>query len=47
MNTHSYEYIHIHPISKSKSERVSRLDPKIHEVGHQERLTVDGNVASH
>jgi hypothetical protein len=47
MNTHSYEYTHVHPISMSTSERVSRFDPKIHEIGHQERLTIDGDVASH
>jgi hypothetical protein len=36
-----------HPTSMSISERLSRLDLEIYEVGHQERLTVDGNVASH
>jgi hypothetical protein len=29
------------------SERLSRLDLEIYEIGHQERLAVDGNVASH
>jgi hypothetical protein len=29
------------------SERLNRLDFEIHEVGHQERLTVDRDVASH
>jgi hypothetical protein len=30
----------------STSERLNRLDFEIHEVGHQKRITVDGNVAS-
>jgi hypothetical protein len=47
MNTHTYEYKYAHPTSISTSERLSRLDLKIHEVGHQERLAVDGDVASH
>jgi hypothetical protein len=28
-------------------ERLGRFDLEIHEVGHQERLAVDGNVAYH
>jgi hypothetical protein len=31
----------------SNSERLSQFDLEIHEVGHQERLAVDGDVASH
>jgi hypothetical protein len=31
----------------SISERLSRLDLEIHEVGHQEHLVIDGDVASH
>jgi hypothetical protein len=31
----------------SASERLSRLDLEIHKVGHQERLTVDGDITSH
>jgi hypothetical protein len=31
----------------STSERLSRLDLDIYKVDHQERLTVDGDVASH
>jgi hypothetical protein len=27
-------------------ERLNRFDLEIHEVGHQERFAVDGNVAS-
>jgi hypothetical protein len=30
----------------STFKRLSRLDLEIHEVGHQERLAVDGDVAS-
>jgi hypothetical protein len=45
--THPYEYMHGHSIHMSTSERLSRLDLEIHEVGHQERLAVDENVASH
>jgi hypothetical protein len=40
MSTHPYEHTHAYPTSMSTSERLSRLDLKIHEVGHQERLTV-------
>jgi hypothetical protein len=29
------------------SEKLSRLDLKIHEVGHQEHFTIDGDVVSH
>jgi hypothetical protein len=31
----------------STFERLSRLDLKIHEVGHQECLAVDGDVIFH
>jgi hypothetical protein len=44
---HSYEYTHTHHIFMINSERLSRLDLEIYEIGHQERLAVDGNVASH
>jgi hypothetical protein len=47
MNTYLYEYTHAHLISMSTSERLNRLDLKIHEVSHQKRLAVDKNVASH
>jgi hypothetical protein len=47
MSTHPYEHKHTHHIPMSTSERLSRLDLEIHEVGHQERLAVDGDVASH
>jgi hypothetical protein len=47
MSTHLYEYMHTHSILMITSERLSRLDLEIHEVGHQKRLAVDGDVASH
>jgi hypothetical protein len=28
-------------------KRVSQLDLEIYEVGHQERLIIDGDIASH
>jgi hypothetical protein len=34
MSTHFYEYTHAHPTPISNFERLSRLDLKIHEVGH-------------
>jgi hypothetical protein len=45
--THLYKHTHAHPTPMSTSERLSRFDLEIHEVGHQERLTVDGDVSSH
>jgi hypothetical protein len=47
MITHPYTHTHAHPILMSTSERLSRLDLEIHEVGHQERLTINGDAASH
>jgi hypothetical protein len=47
MSTHSYEHTYAHPTFMSTSERLSRLDLEIYEVGHQERLAVDGDVVSH
>jgi hypothetical protein len=35
-----------HPTPMSTFERLSRLDIEIHEVGHQERIAVDGDVES-
>jgi predicted patatin/cPLA2 family phospholipase len=47
-NTYSYirmrEYINVHTIFMSTSEKLNRLDFEIHEVGHQERLAVNENV---
>jgi hypothetical protein len=39
--------MYTHPILMSTSERLSQFDLEIHEVGHQEHLTVDGDVTSH
>jgi hypothetical protein len=47
MSTHPYEHTYVHSTPMSTSERLSRFDLEIHEVGHQERLAVDGDVASH
>jgi hypothetical protein len=47
MRIHSYKHTHTYPTSMSTSERLSRLDLEIHKVGHQEHLTVVGDVASH
>jgi hypothetical protein len=41
MNTYTY------PIFMITFERLNRLDFKIYEVIHQERLTVDRDVTSH
>jgi hypothetical protein len=46
MSIHPYEYMHAHSITMSTSERLNRLDLEIHEVGHQDRLAIDGDVAS-
>jgi hypothetical protein len=45
-STYSYEYMYIYLISISTSKRLSQLDLKIYKVGHQERLTVDGDIVS-
>jgi hypothetical protein len=47
MSIHSYEYTHAHSTPMSTSKKLSRFDLEIHEVGHQERLAVDGNIAFH
>jgi hypothetical protein len=39
--------MYVHLTSINTSERLNRLDFEIHKVGHQECLTVDGDVASH
>jgi hypothetical protein len=41
MNTHA------HPTHMSTSERLSQFDLEIHEVGHQQHIDVDGDIASH
>jgi hypothetical protein len=45
--THSYKYMHAHPTSTSTSERLSRLDLEIHEVGHQEHIVPTERIISH
>jgi hypothetical protein len=50
--SYPYEYLslrhtYVYLIFMSTSERLSRLNLEIHKVGHQEQLTVDGNVTSH
>jgi hypothetical protein len=47
MNTYPYEHTHTHPTPMSTSKRLSRFDLEIHDVGHQERFIVDGDIASH
>jgi hypothetical protein len=47
MSIHPYEHTHVHSTLMSTSERLSRFDIEIHEVGHQERLVIDGDAASH
>jgi hypothetical protein len=44
---HPYEHTHAHPTPMSTFERLSRLDLEIHEVGHQECLAINADVASH
>jgi hypothetical protein len=39
--------MHAHPTLMSTFKRLSRLDLEIYEVGHQERIAVDGDVASY
>jgi hypothetical protein len=36
--------MHAHPTPMSTFERLSRIDLKIHEVGHKKRLTIDEGV---
>jgi hypothetical protein len=47
MSTYPYEHTHAHPTPMSTFVRLSWPDLEIHEVGHQERLAVDGDIASH
>jgi hypothetical protein len=42
MITYLYKYMYVHSIPINIFERL--FDPKIHKVGHQERLTIDRNV---
>jgi hypothetical protein len=47
MNTHSYEHTHAYPICMKTSEKLSWFDLEIYKVGHQDRLIIDRDVASH
>jgi hypothetical protein len=47
MTTQLYEHTHAHFTHMSTPDKVSRLDLEIHEVGHQQRFAVDGDIASH
>jgi hypothetical protein len=47
MSTYLYEYTHAHPITMSTSKKLSQFDLKIHEVAHQERIAIDGDVVCH
>jgi hypothetical protein len=47
MSNYLYEYIYVYPTPISNSERLSRFDLEIHEVGHQKRLAVDEDIVSH
>jgi hypothetical protein len=47
ISTQPYEHMHAYPTSMSTSKKLSQFDLKIHEVSHQERLPVDGDIASH
>jgi hypothetical protein len=42
MSIHPYEYMHIHSTPIGTFERTNWLDLGIHEVDHQECLTIDG-----
>jgi hypothetical protein len=46
-STHPSEHMYAHPISMSASEKLVRLDLEIHEIDHQECLTVDGDIDYH
>jgi hypothetical protein len=41
-----YFYKHVHSTHMNTSETLSQLHLKIHEVGYQERITIDGDVVS-
>jgi hypothetical protein len=47
MNTHSYKYTYVYSTPMNNSERLSRFDLKIYEVGHQDHFTIDGDIVSH
>jgi hypothetical protein len=45
-STHPYKHTHIHIIPMSTFKRLSQFDIEIHEIDHQERITVDMDAAS-
>jgi hypothetical protein len=47
MQHYLYEHMYAYSIFISISERLSRLNFEIHKVGHQERLTIDGDIVYH
>jgi hypothetical protein len=47
MSTHPYEHTQSHSTPINTSEILTRLNLEIYEVGHQECLAVDRDVASH
>jgi hypothetical protein len=47
MSAQPYEHMYTYTTSMSTSKRLSQVDLKIHKVGHQECLPVDGDVGSH
>jgi hypothetical protein len=44
---YSYEYMYVHLFFINIFKRLGRLNLKIYEVGHQERLTVNEHVIYH
>jgi hypothetical protein len=47
MSTYSYKDIHVHFTHMNKFKGLNQLDLEINEIGHQERLVINGDVASH
>jgi hypothetical protein len=46
INTYPYKHMYIHSTLMSTSERLSRLDLEIYEVGNQERIAINGDIIS-
>jgi hypothetical protein len=46
-STHPYEHTHVHPIPINTSERLRQFDLEIHEIDHEEHLTIDSDVVYH
>jgi hypothetical protein len=47
MNIYPYKYTYAHSSPINIFERLNRFNLQIYEVGHQERLDVDGDIISH